>query len=51
MKKKVISVLLATTMVAAMLAGCQNAPGTPAAEAAPAAEAPAAEAPAQAVQE
>ena len=43
MKKKVISVLLATTMVAAMLAGCQNAPGTPAAEAAPAAEAPAEE--------
>ena len=47
MKKKVISVLLATTMVAAMLAGCQNAPTGPAAEAAPAQEEAAAEEPAE----
>ena len=45
MKKKVLGVLLSTTMVAGMLSACGGAAQAPAAEA-PAAEAPAAEAPA-----
>ena len=53
MKKKTLSVLLATTMVAAMLAGCQNVPTAPAAEPAaePASEEPVAEEAAEEVEE
>ncbi len=52
MKKKLLSVILSATMVAALLAGCGEAAPAPAAEApaaeeAPAEEAPAAEAPAE----
>ena len=45
MRKKILGVLLSTTMVAGMLSACGGAAETPATEA-PAAEAPAAEAPA-----